>query len=338
MSFNIKDVAKLANVSITTVSRVMNNNYPVKKETRERVLSVVEELNYMPNAQARSLITKKTSIIGIIVPGITNLFFSTIVEAIEGKLKEDSYSVFLCNCNGDIKEEIKMAEDMVGRRVDGIIVIDPCIKNIKDGFYKTIEKSIPLIIVSGLIENQFIASVTYNEEKGTFEALKYLINLGHKKIAFIRGEKSHSYDIKEMIYKKVIDEYRLNYYKIIRLGGGNSIEVVENTERELAQVLEKDDRPTAIFACNDLMAVGVINTANILNISIPKELSLISCDNTLISKISNPKITSVNLHIKEVGEKAANMMISILKKEIFGEKIIIQTELVIRDSSDIIYK
>jgi LacI family transcriptional regulator len=333
MPITINDVAKEAGVSITTVSRVINNNYPVKKETKERIQEAIDRLNYKPNVMARSLITRKTSVIGIVVPGITNLFFPTIVEAIEENTKKSGYSISLCNTGGDALIEKDLIEDIVAKQVDGIIVIDPSIDNLENGFYENINKEVPVLIVSGSNKFYNCNLINYNEEVGTIEAFKYLLGLGHTRIAFVRGHKSFSYDIKEKIYKEMVKENGLTYENIVNVGRGNSIEVVEKSQLQMESLLCSDEKPTAIFACNDLMAVGVINACNILGLRVPQDISVIGFDNTLVSLITHPKLTTVDLNMKEVGFRAAMELLRVMKGELpYDKMVVLDTHLVIRDS------
>jgi LacI family transcriptional regulator len=333
MAVTINDVAREAGVSITTVSRVLNNNYPVKKETRQKIEKAIEKLNYMPNAMARSLITKKTSMIGVIVPGITNLFFPTIVEAIEEITKKEGYNISLCNTGGEHREEKEMVKEMLSRQVDGLIVIDPRIENIQNCFYDEICQTIPMVVVNGFPSGLRCNFVSYDEEVGTHEAFEYLSALGHKKIAFIRGHKSFSYDIKEKIYKDFLKVKNINYERVIDVGRGNSIEVVEHTQNELESVLQEENRPTAIFACNDLMAIGVINACSKIGLKVPQDISVIGFDNTVLAKISNPKLTSVDLNMKETGHRAALELLNVIENGNNGRrKIILDSKLVVRES------
>ncbi|MCM8710091.1 LacI family transcriptional regulator [Clostridium sp. SYSU_GA19001] len=335
MAVTINDVAKEAGVSITTVSRVLNNNYPVKKETRIKIEKAIEKLEYKPNAMARSLITKKTSIIGVIVPGITNLFFPTIVEAIEDITKSRGYSISLGNTGGDAKEETKLVEELKARQVDGIIVIDPTIENLEKGCYDKLSKLVPLIVVNGAPSGNKCSFVCYDEEVGTIEAFEYLLQLGHKKIAFIRGHKSFSYDIKEKIYRITLKNEKLDYMKILNVGKGNSIEVVDRVESEIRELFLSDERPTAVFACNDLMAMGVINACSKLGIKVPEDLSVVGFDNTLISKLAHPKLTTVDLNMKEIGHRAALELIDIIENKTKSrKKVILGTKLIIRESCE----
>lgn len=333
MAITINDVAREAGVSITTVSRVLNNNYPVKIETREKIEKAIEKLNYKPNAAARSLITKKTANIAIVVPGITNLFFPTIVETIQESIKDRGYNILLSSTGGDYKEEKNVIEDVLSKLVDGIIVIDPSIENLSNGYLEEMTKNIPLIVVNGAPNGYKCNFVSYDEEVGTKEAFEYLLALGHKKIAFIRGQKSFSYDIKEKIYKEFIKKNNLKYENIINVGKGNSIEVVQNTQKEIEKLMNGDSRPTSVFACNDLMAVGAINSCNSLKINIPSEVSIIGCDNTLLSSIAHPALTSVDLNMKDIGYRAAVELIDLIENSTkTRKKVILDTSLVVRES------
>lgn len=333
MVATINDVAREAGVSITTVSRVLNNNYPVKQETRVKIEEAIKRLNYRPNAMARSLITKKTSMLGVIVPGITNLFFPTIVEAIEDISKGKGYSISLCNTGGEPEEETKLVGELIAKQVDGIIVIDPNMGNLHKGFYDKISKTTPVIIVSGAPYGSKCNFVCYDEEVGTIEAFNYLLSLKHDKIAFVRGHSSFSYDIKEKIYRNIIEKEEFHYEKVINVGKGNSIEVVEKTADIIEKLLISEERPTAIFACNDLMAVGVINACNKLKIKVPEQISIIGFDNTLLSNITQPKLTTVDLNMKEIGHASALELISLIGNETQGrKKVILDTRLVVRES------
>lgn len=333
MPVTINDVAKEAGVSITTVSRVLNNNYPVKKETRERIEEAIEKLNYRPNIMARGLITKRTSVIGVVVPGITNLFFSTIVESIEKAIKEFNYSISLCNTGGDAGEEKNLIEDIIARQVDGIIVIDPSLDNLEDGYYENISKTTPIIVINGLCESNSCSSVCYDEKKGALDAFKYLLELKHRDILFIRGNKSLSYNIKEEVYKNIVKEYELDYFEILNVGDGNSIEVVEQTEIEFEKLLKERKRPTAVFACNDLMATGVLNICSELGIKVPEDLSVIGFDNTLLASVTRPRLTSVDQNMKTVAKEAARSLMDMVNKKCkIHVKSNLPTKLIIRES------
>ena len=149
MKASIRDVAREANVSMSTVSRVMNKNYPVKEETKIRVEKAVEKLKFSPNTLARSLICQNTKTIGILVPSIDNFFFPTVIKAIEYELKINGYSIYLCDTGNSAAEEIKYVKSFMGKQVDGIIVIDPKTENMKNGFYEEASEDVPLVSING---------------------------------------------------------------------------------------------------------------------------------------------------------------------------------------------
>ena len=327
----INDVAKESGVSITTVSRVLNDNYPVKKETKEKVKKAIKKLNFRPNEMARSLINKKSSVIGILVPGLTNMFFPTIVEHIGKYIKKEGYSINLCNTLGDYNEEKNLVDKLLERQVDGIIVIDPAEENLKSYFYKKISEDKPLLIVKSLSDDYKCNVVCYDEEVGFREAFNYFIEHKHKRVAFIRGLKSISFDVREKLYKQLVKENSLKYENIIRVSESNSIEVIGVVEKQILHVLEGKNPPTAIFACNDLMVVGIINCCRTLKIKIPEDLCVIGCDNTQISQITYPRFPSIDLGIEEVGHRAALEILDLIKNGIsIKKRVVLDTKLVIR--------
>lgn len=333
MSITIKEVAKKANVSVATVSRVINENYPVKKETKERVLKVIEEVNFVPNMQARELTQKKSNIIGVVVPSLTNMFFPNVVYGIETELKKNSLSIILMTTSNDKNEETKCINDLLSRNVSGIIVIDPNTSNIKNKFYHDISKKLPLVFINGYTSVPNISSISNDEAIGCEVALNYLIENNHKNILFLRGRDSYSYDIKENVYKnKMMEIGSFNSNYIIDIGQGNTIETVDNTTDLMMTLLPKL-KATAVFACNDLMAIGVMNSCKKLNISIPKDLSIIGYDNIQLSSLVEPKLTTIDQHMELLGSKAAILVLDkIAANNEYGVKTVIDNTLVERES------
>ncbi|MFR1707300.1 MAG: LacI family DNA-binding transcriptional regulator [Clostridium sp.] len=333
MSITIKEVAKKANVSVATVSRVINENYPVKKETKERVLKVIEEVNFVPNMQARELTQKKSNIIGVVVPSLTNMFFPNVVYGIETELKKNSLSIILMTTSNDKNEETKCINDLLSRNVSGIIVIDPNTSNIKNKFYHDISKKLPLVFINGYTSVPNISSISNDEAIGCEVALNYLIENNHKNILFLRGRDSYSYDIKENVYKnKMMEIGSFNPNYIIDIGQGNTIETVDNTTDLMMTLLPKL-KATAVFACNDLMAIGVMNSCKKLNISIPKDLSIIGYDNIQLSSLVEPKLTTIDQHMELLGSKAAILVLDkIAANNEYGVKTVIDNTLVERES------
>ncbi|MDF2504755.1 LacI family DNA-binding transcriptional regulator [Clostridium sp.] len=336
MKINIRDVAKEANVSMSTVSRVINNNYPVKAETKKRVDAAIKKLNFSPNILARSLVHQNTKTIGVIAPSINNLFFPTVIKGIEHILRTNEYSIYLCDTDDKAEDEVKYIKSLLGRQVDGIISIDPKTENMKSGFYEGINNDIPLVCINGYNKNIKCNFVLNDEVSGAQQAMEYLIDLGHKNIIFIRGEKSNSYDLKEKVYKKILEENGLiKSKKIVDIGEGNSDETVENTMNIIYKNLQhnKDNFPIAFFTCNDLIALGVMNACKRSGYDVPNDVSIIGFDNISISSLVEPKLTTVDQNMCSLGENAANMILDIIRsKDKNLKKVILNTNLIIRNS------
>lgn len=334
MKNTIVDVAKAANVSVATVSRVINGNYPVKQETKEAVLKVIKELNYTPNTQARDLIKQQSSTIGVVVPSISNMFFTDVVNGIENYFDNSKYSIFLCTTNHDKEKEITRVNELMARNVAGIILVDPNVENSKAKFFDNIAKNIPIVSVNGDINSQYISSVSNDEENGARVAINHLIQSNHKDILFIRGENSYSYDIKERVYKEVmIDISNFNKEYIINIGQGNGRETVNKTMEEVIKILSKHKEISAVFACNDLMGIGVINACKKLNKKIPNELSVIGYDNIELSEMVEPKLSTVDQNMFLLGENAGILLSEKIENDnTYSKRTILNNKLIIRNT------
>ena len=342
MTVTINDVAREAGVSITTVSRVINNNYPVKKETREKIEKAIEKLNYRPNIMARGLITKKTHIVGLIVSCITSFFICNIIEVIENELKKRGYSIFLGIMDGDAKEEEDLVHNLIARQVDGIIIIDPSRQCLESEFYKEISRNIPLIIVNAMEKIEGYNYICFNSGNGIKEAFKYLIDLGHKKILFAKGDKSVSYMAKAKAYEYIRNQYNMQYNEelIIRSkGAGINEDLVNKSEIAFKEFLQNHDKPTALLAANDLIAVGILNCCKKINIKVPEELSIVGCNNTVLSNITVPMISSIDQNVEEISKKASSYIIKLIEAENKSKvHITIPSKLIIKESCNKPYK
>lgn len=333
MKITIVEVAKKANVSVATVSRVMNGNYPVKTETRERVLQVIEELNYIPNMQARELTQQKSATIGVVVPSINNMFFPEVINGIESNLKTNSLSLLLACTNNSANEEKECINNLISRNVSGIIVIGPNTDNIKSRFYDNIASQLPIVFVNSSSVTSNISCVSNDEDMGARISLNYLLEKNHKDILFIRGKDSYSYDVKEKVYREIMSDLNcFNENNIINIGNGNSSETVENTVDIFLDILNSTSA-TAVFACNDLMAVGVLNACKKLNLDVPNDLSIIGYDNISLSKFVEPKLTTMDQNMFLLGTNAAILLMEKIDcNNEYSKRIILNNSLVERDT------
>lgn len=334
----ISDVAKLAGVSITTVSRVINNNYPVNEDTKKKVQKVIDALEFRPNLLARSLIQDKSQTIGVLTPSIENLFFSQVIKGIDQYVKQQDYRSFLCNTEGDPKEERDMLDSLMNRNVDGIVVIDPRTENITSGYYENISKQLPLVLINGYNNGIQCNFVLNDDVTGTLEALRYLKEQGYKRIGLLRGKQSHSYDLKEKVFREFYESEALVFQEefILHIEASNTLETVNLAKEGVLRHFETCELPCdALLCCNDFMAVGALNAARAKGLSVPKDLSIIGFDNTIVSQITEPPLSTVDHHMSELGDTAARRMVELIdegNKPSNYKKISVATKLIIRNS------
>ena len=281
--------------------------------------------------QARELTKQKSTTIGVVVPSINNMFFTELVYGIENELKTNSLSIILACTNGDSDEEQKCVNNLISRNVSGIIVAGPGTENIKAKFYDNISHKIPLVFINSEYMDSNISYVSNDEASGAKIALNYLLDNNHKDILFVRGKDSYSYDIKEKIYKEIMAK-NFDSSKIINIGNGNTSDTVDNTMNIFLDILNNSSS-TAVFACNDLMAVGVLNACKKLGIKVPNEISIIGYDNIPLSKFVEPKLTTMDQNMFFLGANAAQLLVEKIDCDNkFSKRIILNNSLVERET------
>ena len=329
----IVDVAREAGVSVATVSRVVNGNYPVKQETKEKVRMAISRLNYVPNVQARELNTRKSSTIGVVVPGLHNMFFAEVIDGIEEAVRQEGFSFLLSCAKNDPVQEMQAINTLVARNVSGIIVISPNTKNISESFYEELVQRVPLVFINGYHRIKGVSYVGNDEQLGCQSALEYLAELGHKAIMFVRGDNSDSYDIKEETYREFMTK-RQNLHEdyILNIGEGNGVETVDSAMEALLRKLP-ELKPSAVFCCNDLMAVGALNACKRLGLSVPRDISLMGYDNIALSRLVEPKITTMDQNMFQLGESASRLLIENIRGG-QSKRIMLDNRLITRETTD----
>lgn len=303
MMTTIRDVAKEAEVSVATVSRVLNNNGYVNEDTRKKVLKVIEKLNYKPNAVARSLFKKQSKTIGLIVPDIKNPFFPEIARAVEDVMNLHGFTLILCNSDEYGEKEKKYLEILKQKYIDGIIIVTSKLtsKDLK-------EAGIPIVALDRVPKDE-IPSVSVDHYDGARKAVQYLKSIGCKKIAHIRGPK----DIisSEERYRGYLDEVKSEawFQEDLVVNGDYNVNA-SATVTEL--LLQRHPDIDGIFAGNDQMAVGVLKAANQLQKVIPDDLSLIGFDGIELGRLIIPELTTISQPIYELGSTAAKMLLDLI--------------------------
>lgn len=310
MNPTIKDVAKKANVSTATVSRILNGLPGYSDETRLKVLKVIEELSYQPNAVARGLVSKRTKTLGILLPNVSSMFASEILNGIEDTAHESDYSVIVCNTDSNGVRTLKYLQVLNEKRVDGIIFTS---EELKEDYYKAMkEMNVPIVLVSTASDLYPLPYVKVDDMRAAYSATEYLIKNGHKKIAMISGRREDPIAGVPRIngFKQALEDYvipfeqkRITYG--IDFGFKTGIMCME-------QLLKNAPDTTAIFAASDEIAIGAISVANKYNVRIPDELSIIGYDNLKIAEMSVPPLTTVGQPLYEIGKTSANLLINMI--------------------------
>jgi LacI family transcriptional regulator len=332
MKATIIDVAKAAGVSVATVSRVVNGNYPVKEETKERVRKYIQELQYMPNIQARELNLQRSSLIGVVVPSLYNMFFAEVINGIEANLRQDSYSLVLTCARNDSRQEAQCVNELISRNASGIIVISPNTKDIGKRFYERIAHDMPLVFINSYAKLAGISYISNDEAAGTRTALQCLLDYGHRHILFVRGRHSDSYRIKEEAYRAFMKERGLfQENAIVDIGEGNNMTTVDNTAIRLVKCMPQSDA-TAVFCCNDLMGIGAVNACKRLGRKVPEEMSVIGFDNISLSHSMEPKLTTMAQNMFVLGSNAAKLLVEKIKTGT-AKNVVMENKLIERDTA-----
>lgn len=312
----IKDVAKKAGVSIATVSRVINGNTNVRTQTRENVTRAIEELNYTPSAIAQGLQKKETKTIGVIFPDASSYYFAEIIRGINRFLRQHSYQVVVSSSH-DAEDEAKTFFTLVnGRQVDGVILMMPSIHNAE--VINSQIQDLPAVLLNTEINTLDSVTLVIDNYQGAFEATIHLIEHGHTDIGFIHGSK-HNYDSEERYrgYLDALEEAGITPNEEFESRG----QFVENSGFEAAlAMMEQPERPTAIFAANDAMAIGAIEAAKRLSLHIPDDVAIIGFDDISTARFVSPSLTTVNVPVLKIGQLAGEYLLKQIRDEAEEER------------------
>ena len=285
----IREVAERAGVSYATVSHVINNTRVVSPETRQRVLAAMAELNYRPNALARSLRQGKTNTLGLVLPDSANPFFAEISRSIEDKAFNKGYSVFLCNTELDTERELFYVDVLSKKQVDGIIFV--AAGDQTDSLDFLVREGMPVVMIDRNVPNVQVDAVLPDHRLGGFLATQHLLKLGHTRIACIAGPSSITPSAERITgYRNALEQANIPYdEKLVIRGDYHAQSGMDIT----SSILMMDPRPTAIFALNDLMALGALRAAAEAGCSVPKDLAVVGYDNLELSPYPNPPLTTI---------------------------------------------
>lgn len=335
MSVTIKDVAKYANVAASTVSRVISDHPRISKETKIKVRKAMEELGYHPNFIARSLANKSTHIIGLVMRGTVdvvfqNPFFSTVLQGLSVSAHEKTYALQMTT--GRTEDEIfqEVVQMVQGRRVDGLILLNSYVEDTIMSYL--LDCDFPFVVIGKPYKNKDQITHIDNDNILAAEvATKHLLELGHRRIAFIGGGRDLVVTVDRLRgYESALKAADIAPYapyivhaEFLETGG----------QQAIAKLIALDARPTALIVTDDFMTLGVLKTLNELGISVPKEMSIISFNNVYLAQMTQPPLTSMDVNIFQLGYEAGKSLIQKVEnpKEPV-KRIIIPNQLVNRSS------
>jgi len=326
----IKDVAKKAGVSVGTVSNVINNINVVSESTKRKVFKTIKELNFKPNAIARSLSKGKTNNIAIIVPEITSPFFPELIRGITDFLEVKGYYAIIRNTDNNVKKEEIFVNDLNSLLISGMIIA-PVDSEGRD-LQILSELKVPIVIVDRESDTLNEDMVIVNNHKGAYEAVNYLIDCGHKSIVILCGS-SHTKTAQNRYigWEKAMKENSLYSEDYIYWGDFT----IDSGHKMMDEVLKKFKKVDAVFASNDIVAIGAMQAIRENGLRIPEDISIIGFDDIYFSKLLNPPLTTIRQPIYEIGSMAAEILLKKIKGKDELKNIcryVIDGELIIRDS------
>jgi DNA-binding LacI/PurR family transcriptional regulator len=326
---SIKDIARKANVSFSTVSRALQNSPLISRRTAEKIQKIARESGYRASAVARGLVTQKTKTIGVVVTSIADPFVSEVVDGIEECCNDHGYSVILANSNADPDRERKVVQAFYERRVDGIVVTSSRVGALYIPLLS--EMRVPIVLVNNQHPGEFVHSVMIENVQGSLEATNHLIQLGHRRIAYLGDRFGHQSDTERFSgYRRALDGAALPFVpELVVHGDGKSEKAIAATE----SLLRLKEPPTAIFCYNDMTALGVLRALHAHGLVVPTDISVVGFDDLFIASYTNPPLTTVRQPRRRMGLLAMESLLHLMSGQNPSQAITVAAELVIRESS-----
>jgi len=332
MSVTMRDVAQKAGVSIKTVSRVVNNQGEIAEATRQRVLAVIKELGYHPNRVAQAMITQRTHTIGFVIPDITNPFFPEVAQGIQDLARERDYNVFMCNAAGSPEENVYALHSLAAQGVDGIILWTSSISHenliaFADGYR-------PIAVVNRHLEHPSISQIIVDNYQGAMLAVDHLVGLGHTKIAMLAGYKdtpSKGRRGRVRGFYDALQEHGLTVVPDWIVPG--SPRLARGYEATF-QLLSQAPQISAIFAYNDLLAMGAIRACHDLGRRVPDDCAIVGFDDIRFAEMITPRLTTVHYDKYALGRQTAKRLLEMVENpDTHFPTIYVGVKLVVRESA-----
>jgi len=327
---SIKDIARIANVSHSTVSRALQRSPLVNLKTAEKIRQIAIESGYRPSAVARSLVTSRTHTLGVVVTSIADPFVAEVVAGIEEEANAHDYSVFLADSNADPDREVKVVRSFEERRVDGIVVTASRVGALYAPLLS--EMQIPIVLLNNQHPGgEFAHSVMIANIEASRSAIQYLLKLGHRRIAYIGDRFGYSSDSERLSgYRSMLEEAGIAFApELVVHGNGKAEGGVESMKR----LLELPGLPTAVFCYNDMTAVGALRAIRNHGLRVPGDISLVGFDDLFLAQYTDPPLTTVRQPKHDMGRLAMQVLLKLLTGADTEQKIKVPGELIIRESA-----
>jgi len=324
----LREVAERAQVAISTVSAVINNSAPVSERTKQRVLKAIEALNYRPNRLARSLKTRQSFSVGVIVPDLTNPFFPEVVRGIESVARQHAYNIILCDTDESKATGVASLNLLMEKQIDGVILVGGVIP--KANILSLGDKVLPIVMIEKDYDIPWISTVMVDAKRGAYDSVNHLINLGYKRIGFIT-EKLPKSKIQRRFegYKLALKDNRIAFDSFLVKEVNPTF---EGGYKAMNSLLSMEEPPDAVFAYNDLMAIGALKSIHGRGLKVPADIAVVGFDDVQAASFTSPPLTTVALPKHEMGVKAMQLILELISGKGKHKKILLPTKLVVRES------
>jgi DNA-binding LacI/PurR family transcriptional regulator len=326
---SIKDIARMANVSHSTVSRALVSSALVRPQTADRIRRIAREAGYQPSAAARSLVTRKSFTIGIVVTTIADPFVAEVVSGIEDVAKNHGYSVFLSNSNADPERERQMVQTFAERRVDGIVVTSSRV----GAMYMPLlsQMMVPVVLINNQHPGAFIHSVMVENVDASRAATRHLVSLGHRRIAYLGDRYGYQSDTERFMgYRQALELAALPFQpELVVHGDGGS----EGGEQAMSSLLALTQRPSAVFCYNDMSALGALRTIRVAGLRVPDDISVVGFDDLYVARYTNPPLTTVRQPMRRMGLLAMESLLKLMAGQNSLETLVVPAEFIMREST-----
>ncbi len=299
----IKDVARLARVSVGTVSRYLNG-YTVSENNRLKIEKAIQQLDFKINPVARSLKTNRSMTVAVLVPALANIFSMSVIEGVERFLDQYGYSLIVCDSEGDVEKEKAKLQFVKDKYVDGVIVMPTT--NVGSHVYEIMGREFPVVLIDRLVDDEEFDAVVVDNTNAAYDAVEHLVINGHRQIGIITGPDNISTSRERYKgYQRVLDDYGISIEEEYVLHGDYTIDTGYFLMKRLMQL---DHPPTAVFVSNYEMTIGAIMAINDIGIQVPEQVSIIGFDQLELSKVIKPSLSVVVQPMEAIGQKAAEIL------------------------------